>query len=160
MSTVDTEGETMQIQLDGLALQELVTALEAAEGDEARAAVDKRIVKRGADIVKPEMTRRIPRAADHKKSGSAWFKPSGGPAADNVPKENPKKNGEGYAAKVGWELDDSSEYFYMKFVNWGTLKMPPRDFVEPTADVVEPQLQRIAEEEYQAELDKRLGRFT
>ena len=47
----------------------------------------------------------------------------------------------------------------MKFVNWGTLNMPPRDFVEPTAQAVEPQLQKIAEEEYQAELDKRLGRF-
>ena len=105
------------------------------------------------------MARRIPRAADHKKSGSAWSKPSGGPAADNVPQENPKKSGDGYAAKVGWTLDDNSEYFYMKFVNWGTLKMPPRDFVEPTAQAVEPQLQKIAEEEYQAELDKRLGRF-
>lgn len=149
----------MQIQLDGAAIKELVAALEAAEGDDARAAVDKRIVKRGADIAKPDMARRIPRAADHKKSGSAWSKPSGGPAADNVPQENPKKSGDSYAAKVGWTLDDNSEYFYMKFVNWGTLKMPPRDFVEPTAQVLEPQLQKIAEEEYQAELDKRLGRF-
>lgn len=80
----------MQIQLDGAAIKELVAALEAAEGDDARAAVDKRIVKRGADIAKPDMARRIPRAADHKKSGSAWSKPSGGPAADNVPQENPK----------------------------------------------------------------------
>lgn len=39
----------MQIQLDGAAIKELVAALEAAEGDDARAAVDKRIVKRGAD---------------------------------------------------------------------------------------------------------------
>ena len=49
----------MQIQLDGAALQELVAALEAAEGDDARAAVDKRIVKRGADIAKPDMARRM-----------------------------------------------------------------------------------------------------
>ena len=94
----------MQIQLDGAAIKELVAALEAAEGDDARAAVDKRIVKRGADIAKPDMARRIPRAADHKKSGSAWSKPSGGPAADNVPQENPKKSGDSYAAKVGWTL--------------------------------------------------------
>ena len=79
----------MQIQLDGAAIKELVAALEAAEGDDARAAVDKRIVKRGADIAKPDMARRIPRAADHKKSGSAWSKPSGGPAADKKTRKNP-----------------------------------------------------------------------
>ena len=149
----------MQIRLDGTVLQELVQALETAGGDAAMGAADKRIVKRGADLAKPEMERRIPRARDHSTSGSATSKPSNGPAADNVPQENPKKSGDTYAAKVGWTLEDNSEYFYMKFVNWRTLKMPPRDFVTPTAQAVEPKLQRIAEEEYQAELDKHLGKF-
>ena len=149
----------MKIQLDGTALQELAQALERAAGDETRAAADKRIVKRGADLAKPEMERRIPRARDHSTSGSATSKPSNGPAADNVPQENPKKDGEGYSAKVGWTLEDNSEYFYMKFVNWGTLKMPPRNFITPTAQAVEPQLTKIAEEEYQEELDKHLGKF-
>ena len=146
--------------MDGAALKELIQALEAAEGDEARAQVDKRIVKRGADIAHPLMRGRMPRAADHETSGSAWSRPAGGPAADNIPKGNPRKYGEGYAAKVGWTLQDNSEYFYMKFVNWGTLKMPPRNFVDPTVQEVKPQLQQIAEEEYQKELEERLGRFT
>lgn len=155
----------MQITFDGKDITNLVKALEQAGETVAVRETDKRIVQRGADIAHPAMSKKVPVSADHSKSGRGYkgggkMRPSSGHAAANVPKGKPKSVEGGATAKVGWTLGDNSEYFYMKFVNWGTLKMPPRNFIDPVADLVEPQLPRIAEEEYQKTVQQTLGRFT
>lgn len=146
--------------MDASALQNLITALENAADDKQRVAANVKIVQKAVDYGRKQMRERVPRAHDHSTSGSAWSKPENGPAADNVPTSKPHAAPDGtVSAKVGWTLSDDSEYFYMKFVNWGTLRMPPRDFVQPTATDVQNVLPEIAEEEYNKVLDQNLGRF-
>ena len=61
-------------------------------------------------------------------------------------------------AQIGWNLNgDAENWFYMKFVEWGTSKMPPRDFLDNTKSELEGQYHAIAEQEYQKALNEKLG---
>ena len=71
----------------------------------------------------------------------------------NIPKKVTTKKGE-----VGWELNgDAQNWFYMKFVEWGTSKMPPRDFLNNTKSECESEYHMIADQEYQKALNEKLG---
>ena len=153
------------MSFDAKELQALSAALEKAGETIAITETNKRIVQRGADIGHKAMKQKAPRSKDHSKSGRGYkgggtMRPSGGHAAENIPLGNPRATGTAASAKVGWTLGDNSEYFYMKFVNWGTVKMPPRNFIDPAAAVVEPQLPGIAMQEYEKTIQQTLGRFT
>ena len=94
----------------------------------------------------------IPRSADNSKSGRNGYRPPGH-ARDNIPKKVTTKKGE-----VGWELNgDAQNWFYMKFVEWGTSKMPPRDFLNNTKSECESEYHMIADQEYQKALNEKLG---
>ena len=72
---------------------------------------------------------------------------------DNIPKKVTTQKGE-----VGWELNgDAQNWFYMKFVEWGTSKMPPRDFLNNTKSECESEYHMIADQEYQKALNEKLG---
>ena len=92
------------------------------------------------------------RSADNSKSGRNGYRPPGH-ARDNIPKKVTTKKGE-----VGWELNgDAQNWFYMKFVEWGTSKMPPRDFLNNTKSECESEYHMIADQEYQKALNEKLG---
>ena len=98
------------------------------------------------------MKAHMPKSADNSTSGRTGYRPPGH-AADNIPKNVTAKK-----AEVGWQLNgDAENCFYMKFVEWGTSKMPPRDFLDNTIDESEADYYRIAEEEYQKFLNEKLG---
>lgn len=60
--------------------------------------------------------------------------------------------------EVGWKLNgDAQNWFYMKFVEWGTSKMPPRDFLNNTKSECESEYHMIADQEYQKALNEKLG---
>ena len=43
------------------------------------------------------------------------------------------------------------------FINWGTIYRPPQEFIYATGREADAELQKIAEQEYQAYLDRTVG---
>ena len=134
----------------------LTKACEDCASDVELKAVNRRIVERSIPILKTAMQKRIPVSVDNSKSGRDGCRP-GGHAKPNVPVSSIKTTGTSASAEVGWQLSDASEYFYMKFVNWGTTKMRPREFIQAAIDEVEGQINTIAREEYEALLSTKIG---
>lgn len=152
----------MKITLDFSGIEETLKQLESCATDKEQREANKRIVQRSAPIVKESMQRHIPVSADNKKSGRSLkggrsSRPKSGHARENVPINKIVVRGIQAEVDVGWKLDDNSEYFYMKFVEWGTWKMPPRDFIEVAIRETEYQIAAIAEQEYKALIARKLG---
>lgn len=136
-------------------LQELLKAFEDAASDAEIAEVNRKIVEKSEPVVKKNMSGKIPKSADIKKSGRGFGTKSSVSthAADSVPMGKPKVKGAGVSAEVGWDKSDNSEHFYVKFINWGTIYQPPREFIYATGRDADSELQKIAEQEYQTFLD-------
>lgn len=146
----------MKITLDFSGIEETLKQLEDCATDKEQRAANKRVVERSQPIVKKAMQGHIPVSADNATSGKIGYRP-GGHAKENVPISKIRTSGTQTWAEVGWTLGDSSEYFYMKFVEWGTWKMPPRDFIEVAIRETEYQIAAIAEQEYKALIARKLG---
>lgn len=148
----------MKVEMEFQGLQELLKAFEDAASDAEVAEVNRKIVEKGEPVVKKIMSGKIPKSADIKKSGRGFGTKSSVSthAADSVPMGKPKVKGAGVSAEVGWDKSDNSEHFYVKFINWGTIYQPPREFIYETGRDADSELQKIAEQEYQAFLDKTL----
>lgn len=142
----------MKITFNMEGFDRLRTQVETLSSDSEIAALNKRIYQRSADVTEPRMKAHMPRSADNSKSGRNGYRPPGH-AADSIPKKATSRKGE-----VGWKLDgDAQNWFYMKFVEWGTSKMPARDFIENTMQESESDYNQIAEEEFQRALNEKLG---
>lgn len=142
----------MKITFNMEGFDRLRTQVETLSSDSEIAALNKRIYQRSADVTEPRMKAHMPRSADNSKSGRNGYRPPGH-AADNIPKKATSRKGE-----VGWKLDgDAQNWFYMKFVEWGTSKMPACDFIENTMHESESDYNQIAEEEFQRALNEKLG---
>ena len=140
----------MTLEFEGL--KELQKKMEQLADDAEIAKVNKKVFRRAADATKPRMESHMPRSADNSKSGKRGYRPPGHAKA-NVPVKVTTKYGE-----VGWTLlGDAENWFYMKFVEWGTTKQPPQDFLYNTRAESEDDYSRIADEEYQAFLNEKLG---
>lgn len=148
----------MKVEMEFQGLQELLKAFEDAASDAEVAEVNRKIVEKGEPVVKKTMSGKIPKSADIKKSGRGFGTKSSVSthAADSVPMGKPKVKGAGVSAEVGWDKSDNSEHFYVKFINWGTIYQPPREFIYETGRDADSELQKIAEQEYQAFLDNTL----
>ena len=132
--------------------EEVQRGVEALSSSAEIGAINKKIFQRSADITEPKMKAHMARSADNSKSGRNGYRPPGH-ARDNIPKKVTTKKGE-----VGWELNgDAQNWFYMKFVEWGTSKMPPRDFLNNTKSECESEYHMIADQEYQKALNEKLG---
>lgn len=145
----------MKIEMEFQGLQELVKAFEKAASDEEIKETNRRIVEKGEPIVKRIMSGKIPKSADVSKSGRGFGSKSSvsAHAADSVPIGQVKIKSTGAMAEVGWDKSDRSEHFYVKFINWGTIYQPPREFIYATGRDADAELQKIAEQEYQTFLD-------
>lgn len=142
----------MEISFEMDSLEELEKKVELLASGKEIDKTNRTIFQRSADLTEPKMKARIPKSTDNSKSGKVGYRPPGH-AADNIPKSVSSKR-----AIVGWKLNgDAQNWFYMKFVEWGTSKMPPQDFVENTKQECEGQYYIIAEQEYQKTLDRLLG---
>lgn len=152
-------GEAMKIEMDFKGLEDLVKAFEQAASEEEIKETNKKIAEEGGRVVKEIMSGNIPRSADTSKSGRGFGSKShvANHAADEIPLGKPKVKGTGVSEEVGWEKSDNSEHFYVKFINWGTIYQPPREFIYKTGREADSKLQEIAEKEYQAFLDRTVG---
>ncbi len=149
----------MKIEMEFKGLQELVKAFEAVASDEEIQKTNKVIVEKSEPVVKEIMSRKIPKSADTSKSGRGFGSKSNvsAHAADSVPVGKVQVKETSASAEVGWDKSDKSEHFYVKFINWGTIYQPPREFIYATGREADGELQKIAEEEYQAFLDRTVG---
>lgn len=141
--------------MDFKGLDELTKALQKAASDSDIQEVNKRIVEKSQPVVKKIMSGKIPRSGDISKSGHG-FGSKGHPsahAADSVPVEKIRYRGTSASGEVGWNKGANDEHFYAKFINWGTIYQPPREFILKTTQEADEELRKIAEQEYQRFLD-------
>lgn len=142
----------MQITMDFVGLDKLIKQLEDLASTTEIDAMKKRIFGKCADETEPKMKSKMPKSQDNHKSGKKGYRPPGH-AKDNIPVKVSKKE-----ATVGWELKgDAENWFYMKFVEWGTTKQPPQDFIYSVRDEMDDRYSEIAEQEFQSVLNQKLG---
>lgn len=151
----------MKVDMQFEGLQDLIHAFNQLASEDEIENVDKRIISEAEKIVHRVMKQKIPLSKDNSLSGRGLkgggvSRPKHGHAKENIPISKPKKMAKGVGGFVGWKLNDNSEYFYMKFVLWGTLYTPPKDFIDTTLSQTESQFSRIAEAEYQRFLNQYL----
>lgn len=133
-------------------LKELQNKIIALASDEEIRKTNKQIYQRAVDYTKPQMKAVMARSADNSKSGKKGYRPPGH-ASDNIPTKVTARGGE-----VGWTLTgDAENWFYMKFVEWGTSKQPPKDFLYNTVEKSRGEWNNIADQEYQKLLHEKLG---
>lgn len=149
----------MKIEMEFQGLEELVRAFEKAASDDEIKETNQRIVEKSEPVVKRIMSGKVPKSADISKSGRGFGTKSSvsAHAADEIPIGKVKVKGTGATAEVGWDKSDKSEHFYVKFINWGTIYQPPREFIYATGREADGELQKIAEQEYQSFLDNTVG---
>ena len=151
----------MQVEMEFKGLEELVKAFERAATDSEIAAVNKKIAETAEPVVQRIMSGKMPKSADITKSGRGFGSKSSvaAHAADEIPMGKVKVKGTGATADVGWEKNTQDEggHFYVRFINWGTIYRPPQEFIYATGREADGELQKIAEKEYQAFLDRTVG---
>ena len=153
------EQEKRVLILDGDPQGDTSKTFEASDEDIAQ--VNKTIAEKGEPVVQRIMSGKIPKSKDIKKSGRGFGSKSSvsAHAADEIPIGKVKVNGTGATADVGWEKNTQDEggHFYVRFINWGTIYRPPQEFIYATGREADAELQKIAEQEYQAYLDRTVG---
>lgn len=143
----------MRITLEFEGLKELKRKLESLADELEIQKTNREIYQRCADVTEPRMKAHMSRSKNNAKSGKKRYRPPGH-ARDNVPKKVTAKQ-----AEVGWTLlGDAENWFYMKFVEWGTTKQPPQDFIYNTLEECDGDYSRIPESEYQTLLNAKIGR--
>jgi HK97 gp10 family phage protein len=103
------------IELEGMAeLIDKVNKL-GAKGE----VIKKKALDKVGELVKTSMERKAPRSEETKKH-----------MADNIKvSEIKKENGVDFV-KIGPNKGDNSEFFYSKFTEWGTSKIPAQHWAE------------------------------
>jgi phage protein, HK97 gp10 family len=149
----------MKVTMDYKELDDLVRAFEKAASEYEIAETNKKIIKRSQPIVKKIMQKKIPKSTNMSKSGRNWGTRGGvsAHAADSIPVGGIRTRGTSVSTDIGWKKSDTSEHFYVKFINWGTIYQPPREFIFSSGREADGELLKIAEEEYQAFMDRTVG---
>lgn len=149
----------MRIEMEFQGIDELTKALEQCATEKEIQGLNKNIVTKAQPIIQKEMSSKMPKSRNQNLSGRGFGSKShpSGHTADAIPLEKVKVSGTRAEADVGWTKADNSEHFYVKFINWGTVKRPPQEFIYKAGRAVEGQIQSIAESEYQDYLNKTVG---
>lgn len=137
------ELKTLQKQLEGLATQKEIEK------------ADTKAFKRIEKIIVSELKSVLPTSEDVSKSGrkgSRTFTHS----KDNIPVAIKKVDGRKELI-VGWAKGDNTSFYYMKFVEFGSSKTPPKAPFKKTFIRQIAQYNKILTEEYQNLLEERLG---
>lgn len=124
------------VRVEGL--DDLVDAIDKLGGEAACTRMRKNAGRKLAKRARAEMKKHVPVSGDNARSGTRGNRPVHGHARDNIPATVRTKDGDTYV-DVGWRISDNSEYFYMKFVEWGTHgthPQPAKRFLEKTLDAL------------------------
>ena len=131
-----------KIQLEGMA--ELIDKVNKL--GEKSEEIKKKALDKAGELVKESMEKKAPRSSDVKKH-----------MADNIKvSEINKDNGVDFVM-IGPNKGDNSEFFYSKFTEWGTSKIPAQHWVEKSVIGNEKEINNVIKDELQRgleELDK------
>jgi HK97 gp10 family phage protein len=93
--------------------------------------VENKAIAAGAEIVRKSISDEAPRSDQSRKPApptQTWR--TGEHAADHITASKVKNVDYTKVVEVGISRGDNSEYFYLKFHEFGTAKMPPNPFIE------------------------------
>lgn len=127
------------IELEGM--QELIDRVNklGAKGEE----VKKKALNKTGELIKSSMERKAPRSAESKKH-----------MADNIDiSDIEKENGVDFI-KIGPNKGDNSEFFYSKFTEWGTSKIPAQHWAENSIVENKREINEIIMDELQRGLEE------
>lgn len=149
---------SFDITMEFLGLNEMQREIERLSTESELKTLNKKIVKRAGAIGKQEAESKMRKKAYSKnpmKSGRKGSR-TGKHAADNIPIKSSTQSGN-YGEIIGWDRDDTSPFFYMKFHEWGSSIHEPKMFMRDAARPTYEALKVIAEEEYEKVLKEKLG---
>ena len=128
-----------KIQLEGMA--ELIDKVNKL--GEKSEEIKKKALDKAGELVKDSMEKKAPRSSDIKKH-----------MADNIKvSEINKDNGVDFVM-IGPNKGDNSEFFYSKFTEWGTSKIPAQHWAEKSVIENEKEINKVIKDELQRGLDE------
>lgn len=134
-------------------LDELIKECERLGGKSATDKVNRNILKKTGKLTQNEAKVKAPRSDNPLNSGRKGSR-TGQHMGDNIPISGVKnKNGSLYII-VGWEKGDDSPFFYAKFIEWGTSKIPANPFLLNALNKYKKDFTSIAEKEYSKLIEK------
>lgn len=133
----------MQINIEGLT----ETCVKFSEMPLKARALNERALRESAEIEKEAISFYAPKSKNHSLSGPKHKgKPRRTPPqhmANAVPIHSIKVKGDIQQIDVGWHLNDNSLYVYAKWVNWGTSKMPARNFIKEAKEQTQGEISTV-----------------
>lgn len=128
-----------KIQLEGMA--ELIDKVNKL--GEKSEEIKKKALDKAGELVKDSMEKKAPRSSDVKKHMSDNIKVS----------EINKDNGVDFVM-IGPNKGDNSEFFYSKFTEWGTSKIPAQHWAEKSVIENEKEINNVIKDELQRGLEE------
>lgn len=128
-----------KIELEGIA--ELIDKINKL-GKESDA-IKKNALDKVGDVVKKSMERKAPRSNENKRHMS-----------DNIKVSEIKKEDGVDFVNIGPNKGDNSEFFYSKFTEWGTSKIPAQHWAEKSVMENKKEVNNIITEELKRGLDE------
>ncbi|MGI2748650.1 HK97-gp10 family putative phage morphogenesis protein [Bacillus cytotoxicus] len=115
--------------VDFIGFDRLITGLEAmgARGKE----IEDKALAAGGEPIRKAIAERAPRSTTPKPPSKSEPWRTGKHAADQIKVTKARLEGGVKTVKIGLDKADRSPWFYLKFHEWGTSKMPAHPFVEP-----------------------------
>lgn len=115
--------------------------------------IENKALREGAEIVRAKVSEQAPRSNKPRKATSgtqSWR--TGEHAADHITASRIKKVNGSKVIEVGISRSDNSHYFYLKFHEYGTVKMPPRPFMRRSLRMSRDNARAIMRNVYKKEL--------
>ncbi|MEB8982175.1 HK97 gp10 family phage protein, partial [Bacillus cereus] len=93
--------------------------------------IEDKALAAGGEPIRKAISEIAPRSDSPKKATKSEPWRTGQHLADNIRVTKAKMEGGIKTIKIGIDKADRSPYFYGKFLEWGTSKMPAEPFIEP-----------------------------
>ncbi|EES49233.1 HK97 gp10 family phage protein [Clostridium botulinum] len=144
----------MSIEFELKGFDDIIKQLECLFSSGEIENIDKNILTTVTNKMKSEIKPKIPKSKDNSESGKKGYRPNGH-FADNIPQSNIKKK-KGYMYITLGEENEDGEYFYWKFKEFGTSKMPPCPVFGEAREKAQKMLDELGTVEYSKLLQKKL----
>lgn len=130
-------------------LDDLIRKVEELSNESQLDKTNKEIFKECEELTMPVLKRNTPRSKDVRKSGIKGNRP-GTHLADNIPIIVRRKLEGYYYMMIGWDkLGRRTPFFYAKYLEWGTSKMPPIGMFGKTQSQLESKYEQIGIKYYE-----------
>lgn len=141
----------LHIEVTGL--EELIKECERLGGKVATDKVNRNILKKAGKLTQGEARSKAPRSKNPLCSGRKGSR-TGKHMADNIPLSGIKNKNGSLFIIVGWDKGDDSPFFYAKFIEYGTSKIPANPFLINALNKYKKEFSSLAEKEYEKLIEK------